>query len=94
MREAVFGGTSAWKANGSAFRRSCPSAPFTSNLYPWLSAAAATTPAQIPEEPCGSSGSTRPSQRFQSPTTETPRAFGAQTAKETPSSPMCAPRRS
>ena len=50
-------------------------------LVPSRSAAAATTPSQIPEGPAGSSGSMRPSQRFQSPTTETPRAFGAQTAK-------------
>ena len=50
--------------------------------------------AQIPDEPCGSSGCARPSQRFQSPTTETPRAFGAQTANETPSSVTWAPSRS
>ena len=37
-----------------------------------------------PTSPARSSGCARPSQRFQSPTTETPRAFGAQTAKRDP----------
>ena len=89
--DAVFGGTSAAKANGSAFRRRWPSAPTTSNLYFAPSAASGTSACQIPDEPAGSSGSALPSQRFQSPTTATFWALGAQTANETPPSTRCAP---
>ena len=46
----------------------------------------ATMPSQIPEEPTSTSGSAPSLQWFQSPTTETARALGAQTANRTPSS--------
>src|SRR5205085_3492378 len=46
---------------------------------------------QIPESPTDWSGFALPSQPLKSPTTETPSAFGAQTANATPSSRTCAP---
>ena len=76
------------RAIGSARRRSDPSAPMTSNLYRVPDAdAGRRSRTRRPDAPGGSSGSTRPSHEFQSPTTRTARAFGAHTAKLAPSTP-------
>ena len=66
--------------------RVTPSAPTTTSLYRCPSRAFAATPSQIPDEPSGRRGSAPSLQKFQSPTTETLRAFGAQTANRTPPS--------
>ena len=86
-------GASARNAKGSALTRDTPSAPRTASLYAWPSRAFGATPAHTPDDACGSSGSAPSLQKFQSPTTETDRAFGAHTANRAPasSSSACAP---
>jgi len=76
-----------WKATGSAFSRSRPFCVRISNLYfvPWSTPG--TNSSQIPDVPSERIGCRRPSQELKSPTTETERAFGAQTAKAVPRTP-------
>ncbi len=75
--------SSANAATGSALCCS-PCSPATAYLYtaPWPTAG--TNPSQIPEPSLGASGLRPLSQPFQSPTTDTARALGAQTAKYVP----------
>src|SRR5438105_11576748 len=80
--------------SGSALSRTEPSAPSTSNLYSSPSVISGTNSSQTPELLRLRIGSRRPSQRLKSPTTRTPRAFGAQTAKATPGVPSMAIGRS
>ena len=88
---ASLGGSSVWRAIGSALRNVRPSAVTISNLYRWPVRAAGASPDQIPVGPLASiivSGSG--DQSFQSPTTDTSDAFGAHTANRTPWASPCA----
>ena len=68
-------------------RRVTPSAPRTAQLVGMpVARVRGPRPPTRPTTPCGSSRSTSSLQEFQSPTTDTPRAFGAHTAKRTPPS--------
>jgi hypothetical protein len=51
----------------------------------------AKNPSQMPESARGESGWRSACQSLKSPTTETARAFGAQTAKRVPASPFSEP---
>src|SRR6266496_1645163 len=91
-REAVDGGTSANKANGSALSISWPVALTIRNLYPSPRVTAATVPSQMPDaSPRGASGSALASQPFHAPMTDTREAFGAQTRKVAPATPSWQP---
>src|SRR4029079_19201602 len=92
------GGTSVWKASGSLFSRNRPSWVRIPNLYFVPSSTPGTNSSQSPDAPSERIGCRRPSQELKSPTTETERAFGAQTANAVPTTPSssrtCAPSRS
>ena len=95
---AVAGGTSARKAYRVRLLLAItPSAPRIENLYAWPSRAFGDDALPDSRRRRRARAGRRSSrQSFQSPITETPRAFGAQTAKRTPlaSSDGCAPSRS
>ena len=84
------GGSSQKNAKGSLLSAiGAPLADAIRYLYAWPQRAAATKASQMPEpSQRGCSGSALPSQPFQSPITDTVRAFGAQTAKCAPSPPV------
>src|SRR3954469_21638408 len=84
---AVPGGTSVAKANGSAFKIRRPSDATISNLYLAPFSTPGTNSSHTPDDPSERMGCTRPSQKFQSPTTRTDLAFGAHTANDVPSTP-------
>src|SRR6185312_15610782 len=90
--DAVAGGTSVCWASGSACSRHTPSRPRILNLYLEPTCASGTYSSQTPLEPSDRIG--HPSygpQPTKSPTTCTPRALGAHTAKPTPVPRGCAP---
>ena len=78
------GGVSASAAIGSAFSRQTPSGPQIENLYRVPGPTPGTNSSQTPAPPSDRIGWARPSQKLKSPTTRTPRAFGAQTANAVP----------
>src|SRR6266487_2934916 len=92
--EAVRGGASVCWASGSAFSRHTPSRPRIRYLYRSPTDTAGTNSSHTPLAPSERIG--QPScgpQPVKSPTTLTPWAFGAHTAKDTPSSGTAGPGR-
>src|SRR3954470_8234642 len=81
---AVAGGCSVCIASGSAFCRQTESAPRISYLYRVPTGTSGMKISQTPDDPSERIGWPRPFQKLKSPVTRTPRAFGAQTAKDTP----------
>ena len=84
-REAVCGGTSVANAIGSARSVTEPSAPCTRNLYSPSTGKPGQNSSHTPVEPSTRIGASLPFQWLNSPIRLTPLAFGAHTAKETPS---------
>ena len=84
-RDARCGGTSAAKAIGSARSVVTPSAPCTRNLYRPSVGKSGQKTSHTPVEPRVRMGASLPLQWLNSPIRLTPLAFGAHTAKETPS---------
>src|ERR1700712_367772 len=82
--DAVAGGTSEEKANGSAFSRQTPSWPRIWNLYLVPTPTPGMKSSQTPDEPSERIGVPAPDQWSKSPVTRTPRALGAHTANEVP----------
>src|SRR5574337_798887 len=88
-REAVRGGGSKAKANGSALRASgSPDCDLISNLYSAPSLREGTKRSHMPLPGWFRIGWRRPSHLLKSPTTLTLLALGAQTAKQTPDTPL------
>ena len=83
------GGTSVANAKGSALSMRRSSAVTISYLYRAPGSAPGMNSSQTPELPSALIGFRRPSQEFQSPTTRTALALGAQTAKAVPVTPWC-----
>ena len=83
--DAVWGGTSVANAIGSARSLTEPSAPCTRNLYSSPISKPGQNSSHTPVEPSTRSWASLPSQWLNSPIRLTPLAFGAQTAKDTPS---------
>ena len=84
-RDAVCGGTSVANAIGSARSDTLPSAPWTRNLYRPSAGKPGQNNSHTPVDPSTRSGASLPSQLLNSPIRLTPLAFGAHTAKDTPS---------
>src|SRR5690348_8033327 len=83
-RDAVCGGTSVAKANGSARSVTTPSAPYTRNLYNPSTGNPGQNSSHTPDEPSTRMGASVPVQPLNSPIRLTPLAFGAHTANDTP----------
>src|SRR5437588_6517137 len=83
-RDAVCGGTSVAKANGSARSVTTPSAPCTRNLYRPSLGNPGQNNSHTPLEPSTRIGASVPVQPLNSPIKLMPLALGAHTANETP----------
>src|SRR5206468_7263169 len=79
--EALSGGNSKAKPNGSDFRITSPYRVSSSNLYRSPTASPGMKISQTPLDPSDRIGCRRPSHALKSPTTLRRRAFGAHTAK-------------
>src|SRR3954463_5958136 len=85
--DAESGGASVRNAYGSALRRWTPSRGRISNLYRSPGPTSGMKSSQMPVDPMDRMGCRRPSQELKSPTTETERAVGAQTANKNTAHP-------
>src|SRR6202035_4096790 len=84
---AVPDGTSVANAIGSALRINAPDAATSSYLYRAPGSTPGMKSSHTPDPPIERIWWTRPSQKFQSPTTRTAWALGAHTAKDAPVMP-------